>query len=160
MKNKRASVVILLFVSLLVWGMIGWKVYAGLQPAPSVLPTRKTVERPAEPAGLAETLLLNYRDPFLDDSDRLVDTSARQPMQAVPSGNAGHYEVPSEEVQPDFHYKGMIRVGKSFQAIVVSGEYSRLLQRGDKVDGFTVKSIAEEQLVVTRKGKSYKISIE
>lgn len=112
MKNKRTSVTILLLFCILVWGMIGWKVYSGLQATAVTLPVQKTIEK-VEKKEIG--LLLNYRDPFLDHSREKVEASG-QPTQAVRHSVKSSY-THKEEVTPDFQYMGhrtkrILRVGR------------------------------------------------
>lgn len=155
MKAKRSSILILLLLCIVVWGMIGWKVYVGLQEPPITLPLRKKNGK-VEKKEIG--LLLNYRDPFLDNSGKAVEASGKS--EKVIQYSIKSDRIYREEVLPDFQYKGIIRMGKSFQAIVSREGEDVLLKCGDRINEFIVRNIMEESIVVECKGKRHKIHIE
>lgn len=155
MKTKRSSVLVLFLLCIVVWGIVAWKVYVGLRETPVTLPSRKAIDK-VEKKEMG--LLLNYRDPFLNNSVKVVEASGKS--EKVIKHNVKSNGAYREEVLPDFQYKGIIRMGKSFQAIVSKEGESVLLKCGDRINDFIVKNITEESIVVECNGKRQKIYIE
>lgn len=156
MKNKKSTVIVLLFLCTIVWGIIGWRVYHSLTDIPV------TASPPKKPVMIMKKdstyLLLNYRDPFLDDY--IEEETAISPDLSEADLNSTDNHYMSEEAMPNFQYKGIIRIGKVSQAIVAYKDENRLLKTGDKIDDFIVTGITDETLTVSRAGKKYQLNIE
>lgn len=158
MKNKKVTISVLLFLCAVIWGIIAWKVYSALEDSsPSVILTTKQVIVTNQDS---IRLLLNYRDPFLDEYAAQERANPEvQEEESVPE--ALSYNPPfEEESQPNFQYKGIIRIGKSTQAIIFRQNESVLLKAKDKIGEFTILKITEEHLTVRRKGKEYQLNKE
>lgn len=157
MKNKKSTVIVLLFLCTIVWGIIGWRVYHSLTDIPvNASPPSKPVMTIKKDSTY---LLLNYRDPFLDDYIE-EETAISPDLSEIDSNNTDDHYISEKETMPDFQYKGIIRIGKVSQAIVAYKDENSLLKTGDKIDDFVVTGITEDILTVSRAGKKYQLNIE
>ncbi len=155
--KKKATTYLLLILCVVVWGTIGWKVYAALQEnTPIPVPPVKVAVAPKKDT---ISLLLNYRDPFLGGYPKHKAT-----VEKTVTEPAVHREVyaapPQEEIVPDFQYKGVIRFGKMTQAIVNRNGESLMLKANETVGEFSVVQITDSKLVVSRKNKKYELSVQ
>jgi len=155
MKNKKVTY-LLIVVTVVVWGTIGWKVYNALKKdnVPITVKNERGVS-PKESDSIQ--LILDYRDPFLGDYDgpkraAATNTQAaavtnRQPVQTEP------------EVLPDFRYMGVIRIGTETKAMVnINGE-TILLAVNEYAGEFVLLNISDEKLVVKRNRKEYTLPL-
>lgn len=156
MKTKKSTVAILLSLCIIVWGIIAWKVYRNLTDIPVTAPR---TSRPVPVKKDSIHLLLNYRDPFLDDYIEEESPTPENAQEATSDGTENN-RAKREEITPDFQYKGVIRMGKISQAIVVNNGETVLLKVREKVGEFMVTGMTEECLTVSRKGKKYQLNIE
>lgn len=157
MKNKKPVTLILLFLCVIIWGTIGWKVYSAFQENDVVIvqPTKKNAT--AEKKDTLH-LLLNYRDPFLGEYS---DSAMKEEDDTIyPVALEGVEDEPAIEISPDFRYKGIIRLGKNTQAMVQWNGKSLMFKTKDKVGEFTITQITEEKLIVSRKNKKYELPIQ
>lgn len=157
MKNKKSTIILLLVLCIAIWGTIGWKVVYRLNDSPVIV--AQVVKNIKVMKNDSVCLLLNYRDPFLDDY-LIEDNPTTEIVKEATYENSEYNLEVIQETVPDFQYKGTIRIGKVSQAIVVRQDESILLNVRDKIGEFTVSNIAEEVLTVSRAGKQYQLSIE
>jgi len=157
MKNKKVVTSILLFLCVIIWGTIGWKVYSALQENDVVIPQLKKTNAMVEKRDTLN-LLLNYRDPFIGeypDSEIKEKNDVIQPVVMVETDEELVFEI-----SPDFQYKGIIRLGKTTQAMVQWNGKSLLFKPKDKIGEFTITQITEEKLTVSRKNIKYELPIQ
>lgn len=158
MKYKKSTISVLLFLCFVVWGTIGWKVYSNMKDLPVSV---RQVTKPliTEKKKDSACLLLNYRDPFLGDFS-IEDEPSTNVMQEPNFETPEQQKNYGEEIVPNIHYKGSIRIGKVLQAIVAHQDKSILLSVQEKIGDFVVLRITEEVLTVSREGKKYQLSLE
>lgn len=157
MKNKKSAIYILMILCIVVWGTIGWKVYAAFRkesPTLSVVPRKVVVEKKD-----TAMLLLNYRDPFLGGYPK-AEKAVKDTENTKYPVKKEIYTPPSTEVIPDFQYKGVIRVGKKTQAIIEQDGQSRIFSVRERINDFTILRITDESLTVSRKNKTYELSLQ
>lgn len=150
MKNKKTSWILLPAV-LLIWGIIGWKIYAATRDNPSadVLP-RSTAEVAPEKSDVPDTyrLLLDYPDPFLATS---------KPVATKPSGTNPHIPKPkistepvAAAVWPEIRYAGLVKSpkdGKVVGFLTIDGT-SHFVKSGDAIGSVSVKTIWKDSALV------------
>ena len=157
MKYRKSTVSILLFLCIVVWGTIGWKVYSNMKDSP--LPILQVAKPVIAEKKDSVYLLLNYRDPFLGDfliKDEVSTEALQEQNFETPAQQMGY----EEDIVPNFQYKGTIRIGKVSQAIVAYQDESILLSVLDKIDEFVVLQISEKALTVRRAGKKHQLNLE
>ena len=141
MKSRKLTYGLILAAAV-VWGIIVRRVVsytAKEEPAPSFQsgPGRREAA-PEYP------LLLDYRDPFLEEQAVRKATPSARPA-AAPSP-----EPPPEP--PPIRFKGVIQQGRILYAILESGPQSEILRQGESMDDFRVSAITVDSVVLT-KGK-------
>lgn len=127
----------LLVLVLLLWGAIFYRVFSGLGADTDVTPTPKAVV-PSRPAAdvTDDTLLLNYRDPFLSN---VQEAPVMEEDTLV--ADYGYVEEAAPYVDwSQVQYLGSVNNrgnGKSVALVRINGrEY--MLTSGETVDGFTL----------------------
>lgn len=118
MKSKK-NIYILLPTVLLVWGLIGYRVFAGLDPDKDMvdsMPMTKEFKPLKLVANNNYTIEANYRDPFLGTLENRVFN------KTIPKKV---YKQKEEIVFPEILYKGIFSPGdysKSVFLILIDGE--------------------------------------
>lgn len=104
MKNKK-NIYILIPVVVLVWGLIGYRIFAGINPS-AVEHTKIEQRTVFKPEQLVEnrnfTIEANYRDPFLGTLENQYSNKPKKKKIKVKK---------EEVVFPDIQYKGMFKPG-------------------------------------------------
>ncbi|MDR0894157.1 MAG: host-nuclease inhibitor Gam family protein [Prevotellaceae bacterium] len=157
MKTKKLTVPVLLTLSMVIWGVIAWKVYAAMHEESREAPVASPIVKPAKPE--APTLLLNYKDPFLGDYRSASQPTGEEPARKVTPAVRPPAESTPEAV-PDFTYKGFIRVGKEVKAMVERNGKSLQLKAGDRIGLFRIEVIGDYQLTVTYQSRKYELPVQ
>ena len=142
--KKKLTLVLLVVLVLFVWGLIGvriWKMTKTQEPPRQV----ETVRDKAPQVVTPDTLLLNYRDPFLD----------KQRVEAKRETVSEVRSVAAEMPMPQLAYKGLVRgKDKKIRAIVeVDGEV-KTFAVGEQIQGARVVTIDPEFLRLNWRGTS------
>lgn len=133
MKSKSATY-LLIAGALVIWGIILWKVFS---PKDDAAPVPLPQKRSGTTAPAADTLLLDYRDPFLG-------TTTRKPV-AKPTATA-HISTPPPPAPPPpvehrLRYMGRIsRGGVPYGLIEINGTL-HTLRRGQTADGYRLETV-------------------
>lgn len=148
--KKKATLVILIPLVILVWGLIGVRIWKMTRPEADPVPVGKAEKKVAAPA-VRDTLLLNYRDPFLD-------RQAEKKKEVVRPAQTDYYY---EEPAPQLRFKGTVR-GKDgvVRAIVLVDDDWKALAKGDQVLGATIAGMEPDCLILSWKGKRVFINAE
>ena len=143
----------MLVFSIGLWGFIGWKVYSTFNfPQPEIPIVKKELTIVAEDS---ISLLLNYRDPFLDKYSQtilLTDTLSEKRKSIVVS--VASRQSPT---LPNVQFKGVINVGKTSMAIVQKSGKVITIKVGEEVDGFKLTKINDGKIILSKKRKKYEI---
>lgn len=150
LKNKK-SIPVLLVVAVVVWGLIIYRVvvYSG----GGKVMTKVAGGRHAISNEEADTLFLNYRDPFLGTVPRIVkQLSPRVREKAI---------VEEPDSPPGFQFAGRIRKGKRDFWLMKSGNDTRLVSVKEKsVDGYRVERVFRDSVCLRKGKKIYTLKIE
>jgi hypothetical protein len=138
-----------LAVVAVVWGVIAWKVLS--PPEPAAPPP--VAARPAAAKGdVPDTLLLNYRDPFLgagwaESIVNLPDPGlVMRPLPPAP--------VIKKAVRHNVRYVGRIRrQGTEYSLAEINGTL-HTLRPGESADGYVLDSILPDSLIFTFDGET------
>lgn len=148
MKNKKITYS-LLILTVMIWGYILWEIVSqgGKSPQTPVL-----VQKTNEVKQDTFELLLNYRDPFFEKQLKTTEIKKRlnDPISR---------DLP-EEKTPDFVYKGIIASKKKTYAVIYRNNEEILFSKGDRIDEYNIVRYDNDELIVVRKGKIYKLRIE
>ena len=153
MKNKKTAWMLLPAV-LLIWGLLGWKIYAAMKDDPSP-PFVATSPDPSAPKHVtvpdSYQLLLDYPDPFL--------TAKKTPVRNVSpsSPKPGNTSTPkvtapiAPAVWPELRYAGLVQSkdGKTLGFLTVNGA-SHFVKTNDIIGEITVQKIWKDSVLVVR----------
>lgn len=146
--KKKGTLWMLLVVATGIWGVIVVRLI-NLTDAPR-LTSVEPIRHEDEMSGLKDTLLLNYRDPFLGSI----------PVKVISRGKKREPRVlvsPMEELAPSFILLGKIQKGEKDFLLVESGGENRLITPTDKIDGFTIKKVYTDSIIVCKGKNKYTI---
>lgn len=149
-KNKR-MIVLLLMVTAGVWGVIGFRLvgWRGDRPAPA----GKAVARQVVAGSCEDSLLLNYRDPFLG-------RKVRRELKKAAGGEATLKPAQVVVEEPDFRFLARVRRGKCDFLVVERGGEQWLMGAGEKINGFSVRQVWGDSVVVGKGGKWYTLYLK
>ncbi|MCU0436184.1 MAG: hypothetical protein MUC87_22195 [Bacteroidia bacterium] len=160
MKNKRTTYLLMAVVAA-IWGLIGWKIWKGLQGDDDFNVEPEPVLSAKKKNALSDSfqLILNYRDPFLD-----------KPAAAVPSPPISTNTLPKQTLVtapkpepvtanwPEIRYGGLVkRTGqeKSAGFVSVNGS-SEIVLPGQKIGEIIITRLWRDSVEVQR-GKEKRI---
>ena len=147
--KSRTTLVLLLAAVVTVWGVVAWRILAPARPAvPDVRPAADT---PAPLQIVAETLRLDYPDPFLK--------GMAAPKPAAPS--VMHRLPPAKKTAPkrrervQLSHLGTVSAGgQSLHILTIAGEQYELSLR-DTAAGFRLTGADRDSLYLEREGTRY-----
>ena len=149
MKTGKFTTLVLAIGVLLVWGDVIARVIAWNRPDDDKAAIPAMPPDPG-PVGRTDTLVLNYRDPFLG-------SDGKKPSQQPGKESAPVPAPPQGSTEPTFVYKGMMRSGgRSFALVDVKGQVL-MLKKGESVEGFRITDIGNDVLVVRKNGTGYNV---
>lgn len=140
MGQKRSTTIVLIVAALLVWGGVAVRITRWTRSDGPMEGSAPPID--AQPEMPADTLLLDYPDPFLGYLERQETAS---PAKADPVSV-------SEDRPPVFRYKGVMRTKEDMYALIQKGNMSQMLRRGDVLDGWQVSGFGPDAMVL-KKGK-------
>jgi hypothetical protein len=159
MKNKKTAWILLPAV-LLIWGLLGWKIYAAMKDDVPPTFTASTTPAPVtHEAVVPDTyqLQLNYPDPFL--------TTKKTPVRDVRTSPENPNSTPSPKVLtpvapaawPELRYAGLVQSkdGKTLGFLSVNGQ-SHFVKANDVIDEIVVQKIWKDSVRVVR-GKEKRV---
>lgn len=159
MTRKKTLTGLLFALCAVIWGTIAWKVYSTMHEGEGVEPRPLVKSKPQREKSI--TLLLNYRDPFLGGypQDKPVVTNVKN-KQINPNAQPVSSSKPIiEEMPPNFQYKGIMRIGKEIKAIVAFNGQIQMIKSKEKLGDFSIMTIKEKSITVSRKHKNYTIPL-
>lgn len=160
MKNKKTAYFLVPLV-LLVWGMIGWKVYAAMNKnKEGNMLQDKTEELKNSGEKIPDTfdLIADYRDPFLANSIFKIEKSKLQSRKNEPVQTNKPLLQKEDFSWPEISYHGLIvRNGTERKVgfLRVNGS-SYFVNSGDEAGGLKIGKISKDSVEVML-GKERKI---
>lgn len=145
---KKKLTIPLLVLALGLWGAILYRLLTGggetALSAVTVQPTAPKVAVVEKPK--ADSLLLNYQDPFLEESE--VEPVSNEPMVAYDTYVEETPYIDWSQVQ----YLGSITGGEAVALVAINGrEY--MLKAGDTVEGYTLVGQAGNSIAIRYQGQ-------
>ncbi|MCL2562125.1 MAG: hypothetical protein FWE10_07415 [Rikenellaceae bacterium] len=141
MKSKKTTYLLLGGV-LVVWGLILWKMFFNkAEDVASVAPVHRVI---AEPVA-ADKLVLNYRDPFLQETATIVRSSPR------PAATSHVAAPPVEEpltpyIEHRLRYLGQITRNGAVHGLVEIDGVLHTIRRGDTAEGYRLETIWRDSI--------------
>lgn len=143
---------------LLIWGLLGWKIYAAMKDdaptplvadAPAVSVTQRTIPDTYQ-------LLLDYPDPFLTTKKTPVRNVASPQPRSTPVPPANNTPPIPSPTWPELHYAGLVQShGKTVGFLSVNGE-SHFVKANDVIADISVQKIWKDSVLVVR-GKEKRV---
>lgn len=155
MKNKKITY-LLLIVSIVLWGFIGWKVYSTFNFTQPEIPIAKKETLIIEKDSIS--LLLNYRDPFLgkyNSSIIVKDTILANKKQIAVSSLQK-----TEPIAPQVQFKGVMSVGKVLMAILKKDSRVVSIKIGEEIDGYKLIKMDDNKIILSKGRNKYEIPIK
>lgn len=152
MKNKKLSWILLPGV-LAIWVAIGWQVYAAMKSDDENIAEKpRTSLEPTAHSGVPDTfeLLLDYRDPFLEDVVRKTPPPNSQSKNAVTVAKKTLPPPTPAASWPTLSYSGLVRHSGSERSVgflSVNGN-SHFVKSGDVVEGLRVGKVWKDSVEV------------
>ncbi|HWY38186.1 MAG TPA: hypothetical protein VNY73_06475 [Bacteroidia bacterium] len=163
LKNKKAMY-ILLPLTLIIWGLIGYKIYLGLkdESGPDETVSDFTPAKILNKASDTFSLFNNYRDPFLTGIHKAVNSSsfskpAQPTMNTGKNGNTIKPALPLNNDWPPVHYSGLLKNQSNSVSLVllsINGK-TYTLKQGDVAEELKVIAFTNEEVTLLR-GKEKK----
>lgn len=151
--KSRWTIRLLVVAVVAIWGVVVWQIFApATDTTPSIPAPRQAIaQRP--PA--ADTLLLDYADPFLKGTIRKV-VAARVPVRNLPPAKV----VPkSQREQVKLVHLGSVSVGGKSLYIVQIGNTQQELFRGEEARGFRLAACDRDSLYLEKAGVGYGVKL-
>lgn len=150
--KSRWTTYLLLAAVVAVWGIVAWKVFA---PADDTAPeARPRAVAPAAGTPVADTLLLDYPDPFLKGAARPV-AAARSVVRGLPSPKP----APPRRERVAIVHLGTIRSGGEPLYILTLDEGQYELSRGGSAGEFVLTACDGDSLYLRRAGLTYGVKL-
>ena len=145
--KSRWTTCLLLAAVVAVWGVVAWRILAPARPAaPDVRPA---ADAPTPAPTVAETLRLNYPDPFLKDAARPQAAAPRPVVRRLPPAKKAELKR-RERVQ--LSHLATVTVGGQALHILRIGEVQYELHEGDAADGWRLARTDRDSLYLEREG--------
>lgn len=149
MKTRWTTYLLLTAVAA-VWGIVAWKIFAptsgdGTVVAPQIVATKA-------PAAAADTLQLDYPDPFLKGAPRPVEGSPT--VRPLPVAKP----VPRRERVKIVHLGTVVSHGNPLYILTLGNQQYELI-RGDQAEGFVLTACDRDSLYLTKEELIYGVKL-
>lgn len=150
--KSRWTTYLLLAVVVAVWGVVAWKIFA---PASDTVPVAQPKRAaPVAAATAADTLQLDYPDPFLKGTPRQV-AATRSAVRALP---------PAKMAQPRRERVNMVHLGTIRSAgkrlyILSVGDAQYELAQGESAAEFVLAECDRNSLYLLKNGVTYGVKL-
>lgn len=148
--KSRWTTCLLLAAVVGVWGLVAWRLLAPAKNSVATERPKVAVQPPA--ATVAETLRLDYPDPFLKGT-AATKPALRPVVRALPSKAP---QKPRERVA--ITHLATISSGGQTLHIVAFGTEQYELREGDTAAGFLLRSVDRDSLYFHKEGLTYSVA--
>lgn len=146
--KSRWTTYILLTAVIAVWGIVAWKIFVPASDVATTVLPRPPAPAPAE--AVAETLRLDYPDPFLKDAPRHI----AGPRSAVRPLSPKKAAPPRRERVQLTHLGTFASNGRRLHILAI-GEEQYELSPSDSAGGFLFLSNDRDSLYLSKNGVTY-----
>lgn len=150
--KSRWTTYLLLVVVVAVWGVVAWKIFAPASETVSVAQPKRAV--PAAEAAAADTLYLDYPDPFLKGAPRQV-VKPRSAVRGLPRAKTAQ---PRRERVNMVHLGTIRSAGKRLYILSV-GDAQYELAQGESAGGFVFVECDRDSLYLSKNGVIYGVKL-
>ena len=151
MKSKVTTYILIAGV-LVIWGIILWKVFSPKDDAPQIDMTPRKVVAVEE---VVDTLMLNYRDPFLGAIPTKPIVNIRSVPLSVPM------QIIEQEPPPEhrLRYLGQITRASTPHSLVEINGVLHTMRKGDTAEGYRLTTIWQDSVALKWKNELLVIRI-
>lgn len=149
-KNNRKMVIILLVVVIILWGGIFRRLFVYIGHKDKI---EKPVKSFSPTLFRTDSLSFAYRDPFEDP----LGTASPSVIKTISFRNTTLQE--SLPPAPSFRLRGKIRKGKKDFLLLEFPDGHTLVWDKGKIDGYKVRKVYADSVVVVKQGKDYTLLI-
>lgn len=150
--KSRWTTYLLLAAVVAVWGIVAWKIFV---PANDAIPAvRPKLVVPAVGTPAADTLLLDYPDPFLKGAARPAAT-VRSVVRGLPPAKP----APPKRERVKIIHLGTISSGGRPLYILTVGDRQYELRRGDAAGDFMLAACDRDSLYLRKSGITYGVKL-
>lgn len=155
MKSK-AMTYVLIVVVLAVWGVVAKKIFFSKPSGDAAAYVKPPSGKPRVEG--RDTLLLNYRDPFLGDVRR------ERPKPATSTAGDGRRPLPPKPMhdKPEkiaFRYLGLLGKRGDPCCLIEDRETHYTLRKGDALNDFTLTAVFPDSVHFTKAGNHYTVKL-
>ncbi len=151
LKGKK-SIYILLPLNLLIWGYMGYKIYAAFHEDDAMVSAENMISAPKpKTEDSAEYILsLDYKDPFLKEEPKAHTPRMVQAPIPQPAVVQKPVAPPVEKKLADIKYLGIIenKSSGSMAAMISVNGSSQIIKPGQTIDDMVFQTITAEFIVV------------
>ena len=145
--KSRGTISLLLAAVVAVWGLVAWKILTPGREGLRVAVPERSVGK--HPAAVADTLQLDYPDPFLKAA-AVPEPMLQPPVRQPPSER----KRPRRERIQAVHLGSVSVVGRQLHILTLGGRQYEL-PPGDTAGGFRFRSYDADSLYLEKKGFIY-----
>ena len=157
MKNKKLQYV-LFPLAIVVWGIIFYKIFSGLQSGKQVYSNENYLLTAEEGDSVPDTftIVANYRDPFLRSGGTVVNQQKTGPKSVIPQKVRQVNNQQTFVQWPQISYHGVIvnEKDKTVTALMNVNNKNLLLRQGDQYADMTVKAVFDDSVRLSYMGQS------
>lgn len=147
--KSRATTCLLLAVVVAVWGIVAWKIFAPVtETAPAARP--KAAAPSSEPL-VADTLRLDYSDPFLKGVPRQRTPTAATPVRRLPAAKPS----PPRRERVKIVHLGTVASGGKRLFILSVGDRQYEIACGGAAGDFVLAGFDRDSLYLRKDGITY-----
>lgn len=150
--KSRWTTCLLLTAAAAVWGLVAWKILAPASTDAS--PTAVAAVPPAAPAAPADTLLLDYPDPFLKES-----AAPREPARLAVRPLPVRRSAAARRSKVQWVHLGTVAAAGTALYILSAGNEQYELTPGGTADGFAFAGCDADSLYLRRDGIVYGVKL-
>ncbi len=149
--KSRATVWLLLVAAAAIWGIVVWKILTPKDDTPVAVPLHAVS---AAPVAVADTLLLDYPDPFLKGIAH-SPVASRPVVRSLPAPKT---KPPQREFIQAIHLGTVSYSGKTLYILTIGGEQYELA-KGDTASDFVLTGCDGDSLYLRKDGLTYGVKL-
>lgn len=142
MKGNKKLTLALIIISVIIWSIIFYQIGSSLFIVQRTVINTNTPKK--EEQNDRVVLIMDYRDPFLNSQHKNI---------IIKESNI-------EVSPPNFIYKGHVKHNHNNMIILKQNETMMLINKDTIIDGYKIRKVYNDSIIVVKKGTSYTICIQ
>lgn len=154
--KSRVTTYLLIAATLAVWGVVAWRIFSS-RPDRIDAPIHRDAR--SEPHTGDESLLLDYKDPFLRNTTAaaIPKPAIKQPPKAKPADTKK--PVLPKEIPP-IKYTGTIKAGGRISYLFEYSGLQHALAPGDEFEGYTLAEAFPDSVRFSKNGDFFTLPLQ